>query len=106
MNFLTITVGGLGSQNSRPGNTDPGIPLALAEFQWSRMQDYHARPNSDIAKMLETNSAVWISQAERMYQGGSVPWWQIPSQTSEMTYECDPGMHNLQPYDESTSQEL
>ena len=56
------------------------------------MLDYHAKPNSDIAKMLETNMAIWVSQAERMNQGGSVPWWEVPSQASEMTYECNEGL--------------
>ena len=36
--------------------------------------------------------AIWVSQAERMTQGGLVPWWQVPSQSSEMTYECDGGL--------------
>ena len=71
----------------KPGDTDPSIPLALANYEkiWVR----HNVIGTDASKMHTMKALCWEMQAEDMKRGGSVPWWHYSTLPDDMTYECD-----------------
>ena len=88
--FLTVSLTGTSSKKPAPGDTDPSIPLTIADAvreAWS-----NTLSTNPMRQILAKRSQYYVAQSMRMRTGGTVPWWSSaanPWKEDEMTYECD-----------------
>ena len=54
-----------------------------------KLAEDHTTEPPLLKKMFEIGARFWSTQVQSMRRGGTTPWWTLPLQKSEMTYECD-----------------
>ena len=80
----------MGSSPNRlagPGDTDPAIPIAMAEALSNAALS--ALLGGTLQQIYVSESLAWIQIAVGMSRAGQTPWWGEPLSLDQMIYECD-----------------
>ena len=94
--FITVQLSNYRSPNRYPGDTDPYVPITIADA-------VRVHPEAPAHKIRSPSvTTQWNTQAARMSRGGSLPWWSVPFQSSatdQMSYECSADLGSPDPTD-------
>ena len=84
--FVTVTISAPLGRYAEPGNTDPAVPLAVADALAAAAI---ASETLSTSFAYMAYSMKWTESAVGMIRGSEIPWWAKGSSPDDMAYECD-----------------
>ena len=103
--FMTVSVQELRRtldlEHLEPSSFDPGISEALADAFWNARNNLEPQ-GGDRFWHLTNGANLMEAQAERMHEGGNLPWYQLNLTTflsNQTAYSCDMNLRSPIPVD-------